>query len=594
MPRSKALAVLFSALAGAVAASVVDRFGPAPIASIADGSEDAFRHDGLDEREIPPRSGPLRWMGGAATVAFEDLPAGPIAVEIRLRSNAAAVVVAVNGAVEGVIAPGGPLFRAHAAAPRDGRVVVELRTETMQRGDRQLGALIDFVRVTPAERSWRPSHLVMRLGVASGLAAGAALAAGLAAGSAAALGGVTALLCAGALWPHGLNHSAYAARLPWLLAGAVAVAALVARLARRRAPAGSGGPGALLVALAAAFVVQGIAATSPVMVASDVVFHAHMLRDVAAGDWFPTSVTQHARPFRVPYGSAFYALLAPLARAGFDLVSLVRVGAGLGGCLAAVGLLWLLLPIGAARAALAVLLLQLLPGTFDAYSAGNLSNAFGQSMTVLLLAWWAGGTPLGPALGAPLVALAGVSHLSSFLVLLAVVAALVAARRGRPGRARALALVIGLGVAAWYYAHYVGLIVEQVPRLMEGGGQGRGAAIGFGGALWQQASTVLREWGIPVLVLLLFARFKEGLELERDLRAFACGAAALALPAVSSPLEVRYVLALGPAIAWLAADGACRLLGRGWMGRLAASALLLSQAALAAHNLVHAVLLRYR
>ncbi|HJS58130.1 MAG TPA: hypothetical protein VKA01_08510, partial [Vicinamibacteria bacterium] len=156
------------------------------------------------------------------------------------------------------------------------------------------------------------------------------------------------------------------------------------------------------------------------------------------------------------------------------------------------------------------------------------------------------------------------------------------------------ALVLGLGVAACYYAHYVGLIVAQVPRMMEGGGQGRGTAIGFGGALWQQASTVLRELGIPVLVLLLFARFKGGLELERDLRAFACGAAALALPAVISPLEVRYVLALGPAVAWFAAEGAWRLLGDGWMGRLAASGLLLSQAVLGVHNLVHALLFRYR
>ena len=97
-----------------------------------------------------------------------------------------------------------------------------------------------------------------------------------------------------------------------------------------------------------------------------------------------------------------------------------------------------------------------------------------------------------------------------------------------------------------------------------------------------------------VIVLLLFARFKEGLALERDLRAFAWGAAALALPAIFSPLEVRYVLALGPVVAWLAAEGAWRLLGRGWMGRLAASALLLSQAVLGVHNLVHALLLRYR
>ncbi len=594
MPRSKALAVLLSAVTGLAFASVLRGAGPAPVASIGEGTEDAFSHQGLEEREIPPGSGPIRWMRGSASIVFEDLPARPATVEVRLRSNAAPVSVAVNGRVRGVIPPGGPRAAFEGEGPQRGRVVVALQTETMQRGDRQLGALLAFVRVTPIERSWRPGGLGLRLGIASGLAAAAALASGLAALPATALGAATALLGAAALWPHGLAYSAYAGRLPWLLAASVAAAALLVRLGMRRAPAGSGGRGIVLVALATAFVVQGVLATSPVMVASDVVFHAHLLRDVTAGDWFPTSATQHARPFRIPYGSAFYALLVPLARAGFDHVSLVRAGAGLGGCFAAVALLWMLVPLGAARAGLALLLLQALPGSFDVHSAGNLSNAFGQSMTVLFLAWWARIAPASAGLGAALLGLAAASHLSSFLVLLAVLVALVVARRGRLGRARVVAVVLGLGAAAWYYGHYVGLILEQLPRLLEGGGQGRRAAVGFGGALAQQGFTVLREWRVPVLLLLLFARFQGGTEVERDVRAYGAGAALLLLPAVVSPLEVRYVLALAPAVAALAADGTCRLWARGRGGRLAASALLLTQAGLAASNLVDALLFRYR
>lgn len=590
-----ALAVLLSAAAGVALGSAVHRFGPAPIVSIGDGTEDAFAHDGFDERELPPGgNGPIRWIGGTASMAFEDLPPGPAMVEVRLRSNAAPVIVAVDGQVRGSIAPGGPRATFEAPVTRRGRFVVELRTETMQRGDRQLGALLAFVRVTPLERSGRPGALGARLGAAGGLAAAAALAGGLAAAPGALVGGATALLGAAALWPHGLGCSAYAGRLPWLLALAVAGAALFARLAMRGAPAASGGASLVLVSLAVAFVVQGVAATSPVMVASDVVFHAHVLRDVAAGDWFPTSVTQHARPFRIPYGSAFYALLTPLARAGRDPVSLVRAGVALGGSLAALGLLWLLLPLGAGRAALAVLLLQALPASFDVFSAGNLSNAFGQSMTVLFLAWWAGGTPLGASLGAGLLALSALSHLSCAIVLVAVLGALVVARRGRVGRTRIIAVAIGLALAAWYYGHYVGLILDQVPRLMEGGGQGRGSVVGFSGALAQQGFAVFREWGIPALALIPFARFKGGADAERDVRAYAAGAALLVLPALVSPLAVRYMLALGPAVAWLAADGAYRLAARGFKERLAASALLLAQAGLGAANLVDALFSRYR
>src|SRR5262245_18380726 len=348
MPRSKMLAVLLSALAGVFFGAVAHRFGPPPIASIGEGTEDAFRHEGFDDRELPPgASGPIRWTGARAAITFEDLPRGAAEVDVRLRSNAAPVVVAVNGQVQGTIEPGGPHGVFETAAVRDGRVVVELRTETMQRGDRRLGAMLAFVRITPRDRAWRTGLLGLRLGTAGALAAVAALAGGLVALPGAIVGLGTSLLGAAALWPHGLTCSAYASRLPWQLALAVAFAACFARLLARRAPAGGGGSAVLLPALAVAFLVNGIAATSPVMVASDVVFHAHMLRDVAAGEWFPTSVTQHARPFKIPYGSAFYALLVPWARAGFDLVFLVRAGAGFGGCLAAIGLLWLLAPLGA-------------------------------------------------------------------------------------------------------------------------------------------------------------------------------------------------------------------------------------------------------
>src|SRR5437870_5341950 len=163
------------------------------------------------------------------------------------------------------------------------------------------------------------------------------------------------------LWPQGLLHSPYRTSLS-ILTGAGALGGLLfARWRERRVP--GAGPWAFAAGLLA-FLVQVMAATSPAMVVSDEVFHANNLARVAGGEWFITSLTQHARPFRFPYGVSFYALLVPPLRAGIDAAALVRAGAAASGLAASLGLFALLAPAGAARAGLAVILLQLLPGAF--------------------------------------------------------------------------------------------------------------------------------------------------------------------------------------------------------------------------------------
>jgi hypothetical protein len=131
------------------------------------------------------------------------------------------------------------------------------------------------------------------------------------------------------------------------------------------------------------------------MVVSDVGFHANKLAAAAAGDLFPVSVTQHAHPFRIPYGVSYYAALAPLARAGLDTVMLVRAGAALAGL--------------AATAALFLLALSAI-GPYAARGGRGPPagpprrfrrrvfvrepvHAFGQSATVLFFCWWAGRAP---------------------------------------------------------------------------------------------------------------------------------------------------------------------------------------------------------
>ena len=577
-----------------LAAFAADRLSLPPAADVGRGSEEAFA-TGLHRREIPPGRGPQRWTGEKAELVFRDVPAGPATLEVRLRGQRGPVAVAADGVLLGAIDPGVPSASFALPAARRGDRAIELRPPAFVAGDgRRLGALLDAVvlRHAPARApSARvlllfllPALVTLACGFASGMRPAAAAAASVALTLAQAL----------ALWPYGLLRSGYGLRLALTIAVGSAMAGVFAAVMERRSPGrGPWAFGALLVAL----VVQGLAATSPLMVVSDAVFHANQLDRVAHGDLFITSVTQHARPFRFPYGVSFYALLAPLLRAGLDGVDLVRTGAALSGIAASMGLFALLAPQGAATAALAVVLLQLLPGTFAVYSYGNLSNVFAQSMTTLFFCWWAGRAPGGAAVGALAVVLGCLGHFSAFVFLVVLAAALALAGRGHAGmdRTRAVALGVGLALALAYYACFSRLVLDQLPRLLEGGGQGRGAAQGVGGALRLQLLGAIDQWGLPAIVLAVLGRPRPARgHLDRSLAGFWIAGALLVLPAVLTPLDVRYLYALTVPLAVAAAWGLVRLGEKGRGGRAAGALLFALQAALAARGIVEAVLYRYR
>jgi hypothetical protein len=388
MPSRAALAAFAVMLGAAALAAVVARFSPPPAAEVARGGETAFAR-GLHRREMIPGRGPQRWMGPRTSFFFRDLPEGPADVEVRLRGHRTTVLVAIDGVVVGAIDPGRTTLVAPLPTRQGGDRTVEVSTDGFDAGDgRRLGALLESVTVRakpaarPSLRDWSlfvvPTALVAASALLAGLPAAAALVTALEASLAEAL----------LLWPQGLVHSPYATRLAILLGAGALVGLLFARW-RERSLAGSGSWA--FAAFLAALLVQVLAGTSPLMVVSDEVFHANNLGRVARGQWFLTSVTQHARPFHFPYGVSFYAVLVPWLWLGIDAVALVRGAAAVSGLAASLGLFALLAPTGPARAGLAVILLQLLPGAFDPYSFGNLSNVFGQSMTTLFFCWWAGG-----------------------------------------------------------------------------------------------------------------------------------------------------------------------------------------------------------
>jgi len=592
-PRIRAAAALGSAFLGLAGAWVLHERAPDPSADVSRGSEEAFAR-GLDPRELPPRAAPLRWTGERAWIEFRFLPRGPATLEVDIRGHRSPVAVAADGVIVGVLEPGaGP---GRFTLPDNGRRSrnVELRTSPFPAGDgRRLGTQLRRVTLSTGPRGVPPPLLAF-LFIATALCSfAAAAAAGFRVGPAFAVsvGATAALLLA--LWPAGLVRSAYTPAAATIVTAGGAFALAVVRWAARRWPGvGPAGHAGLLLAV----LVLGLAATSPLMVVSDAVFHANNLARVAAGDLWLTSFTQHTPPFRFPYGVSFYALLVPLHGLGLDPVWLVRAGAALSGLLASAALLALVAPRGDMRAGLTVAALQLLPVTFDLYSYGNLSNVFGQAMTTLFFAWWAAGGPGGWVCGAAVLATAALGHFSSFVVAVALGAALLIAwrRELRAQRWRAASVGVGLGVAILYYVQFAPLVIAQLPRLWEGSAAGPGPATAGGGPVAPLLS-IAGQWGLPVIGLALagLPRPREG-PLDRDLAAYWGAGLALALVALSSPLDVRYLHALGLALAVAAASGTVRLWSRGILGRMAAVALWFAQALLAGRNLVEAVLWRYR
>jgi len=205
--------------------------------------------------------------------------------------------------------------------------------------------------------------------------------------------------------------------------------------------------------------------------------------------------------------------------------------------------------------------------------------------------------------GGLLLATAGISHLSSLIVLSVLVAGLVLARGSklRGDTPRLFALALGAVLIAGYYSRFAGLVISQLPRLFEGGGQRRAASQGAWDALAYQLQGVPAQFGWPAMALAtvgLFAWWRDGRwrtsGVERELTVSLAAVGLLALPAVVSPLEVRYLYALGLPVAVLAAAGFQKLRDCGRASGLAAWLLCAVQFALAASVIADCVLFRYR
>ena len=224
----------------------------------------------------------------------------------------------------------------------------------------------------------------------------------------------------------------------------------------------------------------------------------------------------------------------------------MREGAAFFWSLSIVGLALVVGNASAGLAAGSVILWSFAPVNIRTMGFGNLNNVFAQAIFVLFLAGVATpgrGKLKGLAL-AFLAALSATAHLSSFIVLVTLLLLTLAISSDRRGAAFK-PLLLGVAVAGLYFATFLPMIVAQVPRLL---GERGGSAGVFDP--WRLPSQIIAGAGWPLLALVLLSILVRSIRPILPLaRSLALTGLLLAVVALVSPIEVRYLLAVVPLLA---------------------------------------------
>ncbi|MEI6667379.1 MAG: hypothetical protein WCP29_04420 [Acidobacteriota bacterium] len=416
---------------------------------------------------------------------------------------------------------------------------------------------------------------------------------------------------------------------------AVAMVALVLALdAFRREPLST--PTRIAIGLSAVLCyLKLLVVLHPDMPPGDAVFQAHRLEWVLAGRYYFTSLTPDGYLF--PYGISLYLIAAPFASLVRDHVALLRgvvcVAEALAGLslYAVVSRTWQ----GRGTGVVAVLLFHVTPIASAVVGTGNLTNAFGESAALLAIATIVSlpiGWPVWAWLLAPMLiaSIAFIAHFSTFMVLAVTMCAvgLLYYTVGGPMLRRAASCVlIGLGLAIvvstlLFYGHFWNTYRSQAQRLASAAGtlvssgarpadprpqvaptaspvaprvsnrRGR-PSLGDRLSTLGRRTTAAYGWLLPFsamvgVVLLVRRRVRDRLSLA--IAAWLATLVVCAGLAVLTPLELRYQLAVAPALALLggvAGSGAWRT--GGWR-RWATAALLAAIVVAGARNWLDLIL----
>ena len=290
---------------------------------------------------------------------------------------------------------------------------------------RDLGIAFDRLACEPAGGgAVRPPGASMVRAATAAAILGAALGlAGLPALAATGLASAAALLQA---WPLAAGMAPYHAQaVPAVPFAAGLALALVLTLALmdlfRREPVPVAWRAAAAITVAAVYL-KALILLHPSMPIMDALFQAHRLEWVLDGRYYFTSLTPDGYQF--PYGISLYLAAAPLARLVHDHVALVRLVVLAAECAAGICLFAMIAQAwNDRRAALVALaLFHATPIAQGVVGTGNLTNAFGESAAVLAVASLVLLPATGPVwlwlvLPAVLAAFAFVAHFSTLVVL---------------------------------------------------------------------------------------------------------------------------------------------------------------------------------
>ena len=524
--------------------------GRPSIAELRTGTDDAFALGGLEPRENLVGGGALRWTRPTAEFRFDDIGPGAVDITLTARDHRTEVTVTANGASIGTLAPGQRELRTRTTLQGRG-VTIALQTEGFTTASgRALGTQFESLAVAPVEVSVAPRRFLFVLAVVFALG----LIVQLALGRSPLFALLAPLLLAAMTVPSGLWRSGWTVECGVLTTLSALGAAAVAS-----AGSGSGrAKGALQCATMLGLAVHFVLPPSPLIVQSDAQLHGNKLGEVARGNLFPISRTDHKTPFDFPYGFSFYALLSPLASSAVENVSVARHGAAFFTGLSILALGLVVGRVSSAWSAGALVFWTFAPANIRTMAYGNLNNVFAQATFVLFLT---GATRLpGPSFLkwalAMMMAVSATAHLSSFIVVAIFCAftLLLPSDRRQPA---ARPLFMGAGLAAIYFLTFAPMIVRQAPRLLAERGGSAGAFDPW--RLPQTIGSLGAGWPLIGAALLAVAvrRTRTLLPLPRGLSWTIIFLAGLALV---SPIEVRYMLA---AIPLLAIVGAATLQPRG-------------------------------
>lgn len=346
----------------------------------------------------------------------------------------------------------------------------------------------------------------------------------------------------------------------------------------------------------------------PNMPVGDAMFHAHRFQGVLGGNLYFTSIAPGGYSFPYPPGLyVFASLFSGLVRRGAGDMALLRIITCSVDAVAGLLLYGIVVKAWGNRlaAAMAVAIYHLIPLDLAVLTAGNLTNAFAQSVAVGALALMASGAGKpATALLALILAVAYMSHTSTLAILFVATLSTAVLLRwrggpalGSPASAIALATVGAAALAVVvYYAHFVDTYRAEVGRI---GHETATAASDAGGrTIADRLRLVPYSLGIyigaPVLLFAFLGAAELALRRTADrltltLAGWSLSCLAFLVIGILTPVDMRYYLAAVPAVAIAAGYGAAWAWSEGWplhrtLWRITAAVFLAGTISTAFHN----------